>query len=202
MKADFNDNHQLISALKQGDEKAYVYLMEKYYRRLCIYANSLTNDRLAAEDIIQNVFVRLWRRRHLLTIQTSLKSFLYKSVYNEYIDQHRKNTALLNTEKRYIKHLHEIIDTEDTEDSQKLVKRVFEAVQDLPPKCREIFLLSKKNGLTNVEIAEYLNISSNTVENQISKAFRILRKELKNCFHTLFLLLPGAKKRMIRHLKV
>ncbi|MBC9795822.1 RNA polymerase sigma factor [Sinomicrobium weinanense] len=188
MNTEPNNNDRLISLLKQGDEKAYEYLMDRYYRKLCIYANSLTNDSLTAEDIVQNVFIRLWKKRHLLTIRTSLKSFLYRSVHNEYIDQYRKNVALLNVEKRYIEHLNAIIEPEEAQGNEKLIKQVFEAIQNLPPRCKEVFMLSKKNGLTNIEISEYLGISINTVENQIGKAFKILRKSLKNGFYSLFLL--------------
>lgn len=195
MNTGLNDNDKLISLLKQGDEKAYEYLMNRYYRSLCVYANSFANDPLAAEDIVQNVFIRLWKKRDLLTIRISLKSLLYKSVYNEYIDQYRKEVALLNVEKRYVEHLNAIVESEDPEKNEKLIKQVFDIIQDLPPKCREIFMLSKKNGLTNAEIAEYLGISINTVENQIGKAFKALRKSLKNGFYTLFLLLSWLDKK-------
>ncbi|WP_268224481.1 RNA polymerase sigma factor [Sinomicrobium oceani] len=194
MNTGLHDNDTLISLLKQGDEKAYEYLMNRYYRRLCIYADSLVNDPLAAEDIVQNVFIRLWKKRDFLTVRISLKSFLYKSVYNEYIDQYRKNVALLNVEKRYIEHLNTLVESENTERNEKLLKQVFDIIEQLPPKCREIFMLSKKSGLTHIEISEYLGISVNTVENQIGKAFKILRKNLTKGFYTLFLLMYRLDK--------
>ncbi|SFW19442.1 RNA polymerase sigma-70 factor, ECF subfamily [Sinomicrobium oceani] len=194
MNTGLHDNDTLISLLKQGDEKAYEYLMNRYYRRLCIYADSLVNDPLAAEDIVQNVFIRLWKKGDFLTVRISLKSFLYKSVYNEYIDQYRKNVALLNVEKRYIEHLNTLVESENTERNEKLLKQVFDIIEQLPPKCREIFMLSKKSGLTHIEISEYLGISVNTVENQIGKAFKILRKNLTKGFYTLFLLIYRLDK--------
>ncbi|RNL92961.1 sigma-70 family RNA polymerase sigma factor [Sinomicrobium pectinilyticum] len=82
-----------------------------------------------------------------------------------------------------------MVESEDTERNEKLIKQVFDTIEQLPPKCKEIFMLSKKSGLTNIEIAEYLGISINTVENQIGKAFKVLRKSITKGFYTLFLLM-------------
>ncbi|MEO8935073.1 MAG: RNA polymerase sigma factor [Xanthomarina sp.] len=86
----FKDNTQLIEALKSGDSKAYTYLVDTYHQKLCVYAYGLTHDHDLAEDIVQNIFIRTWRKRDKLKTEFSISSFLYKLTYNEFIDQYRK----------------------------------------------------------------------------------------------------------------
>lgn len=86
----FSDNSALVDALKNGNSQAYAYLMDAYHKKLCVYAYGLTKDHDKAEDIVQNVMVRIYKKHKLLKAERSLQSFLYKSVYNEFIDQYRK----------------------------------------------------------------------------------------------------------------
>ncbi|MCH9659655.1 MAG: sigma-70 family RNA polymerase sigma factor, partial [Bacteroidetes bacterium] len=130
-----------------------------------------------AEDIIQNVFIKLWQQRRALKPNLSIKSFLYKSVYNEFIDQYRKQQSIMLLEKKYIETLDTIVENKDERYIERLIAIVKLEIQNLPPKCKQTFLLSKQDGLTNIEISEYLNISIKTVESHITKAFNILRKK-------------------------
>jgi RNA polymerase sigma-70 factor (ECF subfamily) len=178
-KVYYFNNVSLVESLIKGDEKAFTYLIEKHHHELCVYANSFTKDIYIAEDIVQNVFIRIWEKRNRLNASHSLLSFLYKSVYNEFIDQYRKNQSLFTLEKIYFETLNIVIDEEDTETFNRTLELVNIEIQNLPPKCKEIFILSKKEGLTNVEIANYLKISIKTVEAQISNAFAALRSAMK-----------------------
>ncbi|NJB70914.1 RNA polymerase sigma-70 factor (ECF subfamily) [Saonia flava] len=173
----FDDNQVLIKHLKKGDEKAYSYLLNNYHHRLCVYAHCLINDKDMAEDIVQNVFIRVWEKRNNLKTNFSIKSFLYKSVYNEFIDQNRKRKSVTFLEKKYIDALNTIV-KEDTDVLEKLFNLVQKEIQALPPKCKMIFLLSKKEGLSNIEIAEHLDLSIKTIESHITKAFSIIREKL------------------------
>ena len=92
-------NQQLAQRLILGDCKAYDFLMNYYYQLLCVYAQSLCNDRDMAEDIVQNVFVKIWVKRKKINPDLSIKSYLYKSVYNEFINQYRKNKPVIFLEK-------------------------------------------------------------------------------------------------------
>lgn len=190
MKNDFEDNTVLINQLKRGNEKAYSFLLNCYHHRLCVYANSLINDKSVAEDIVQNVFVRIWEKRKNLKTHFSIKSFLYRSVYNEFIDQNRKRKSVTALEKKYIDALGNIV-KEDNDALEKLFSMVQKEIQKLPPKCRMIFLLSKKEGLSNIEIAEHLDLSIKTIESHITKAFSILRKKVNDKveMHTFLFLL-------------
>jgi len=178
MKEVYSDNIQLIHALKTGDPKAYTFLVDTYHHKLCIYAYSFTHDHDLSEDIVQNVFMRIWKKRENLKDDFVIISFLYKSVYNEFIDQYRSQKSFYPLEKKYINSLNEIVENEDEHSLERIIKLVKEEIQNLPPKCKEIFLLSKEEGLTNIEIAEYKNISIKSVEAHITKAFSILRNSL------------------------
>ncbi|MBD0725308.1 RNA polymerase sigma-70 factor [Flavobacterium sp. L1I52] len=178
MKALFTDNSELIQALKIGDPKAYNYLVNTYHHKLCVYAYSFTHDHDLSEDIVQNVFMRIWNKRNNLKDDFSIINFLYRSVYNEFIDQYRNQKSLYPLEKKYIDAVITIVESEDEHSLERIIKIVKQEIQKLPPKCKEVFLLSKEEGLTNIEIAEYKNISIKSVEAHITKAFSILRDSL------------------------
>lgn len=165
----------LIRNLKNGNEKTYSFLLDSYYEQLCVYANSLVNDGISSEDIVQNVFLKVWKNRVKLKEEYSIKNYLYKSVYNEFIDEYRKKKAILALEKKYIDALDSVILENPETDFEKLKDLVKLAIKELPPKCKQIFELSKKEGLTNPEIASYLNLSIKTIEAQITKAFKLIR---------------------------
>ncbi len=178
MKNNLSNNSDLILQLKKGNENAYAYLVDTYNHKLCLYANSLTNDISISEDIVQNVFIKVWERRDNLKVDFSIKSYLYKSVYNACINEYKKNQSVTALERKYIEELDRIVEDKDEAALERLIGLVKEAIQELPPKCKEIFLLSKKEGLTNIEISEYLNLSKNTIERQINIAFSKIRENV------------------------
>ena len=100
MNIKFSDQKKLINQLKKGNTIAYTHLVDLYYKKLVNYASSLARDNYSAEDIVQNVFVRMWQRREGLNLKINLKNYLYISVYNEFIDQYRRNTAISELEKK------------------------------------------------------------------------------------------------------
>ncbi|WP_199185054.1 RNA polymerase sigma factor [Aquimarina sp. I32.4] len=194
MKQCFKDEATLMLFLKKGDEKAYNYLIDTYHHTLCVYADSLINDTMKSQDIVQNVFIKIWEKRKLLNINFSLQNYLYRLTYNEFIDQYRKTKAVTKIEKKYIEYLNSFVEKEDHEMMEKLINMVKHAIQELPPKCKQIFELSKKEGLTNLEISNHLNINIKTVEAHITKAFSLIRKRLKDSINTiLFLLFDWGK---------
>ncbi|MGO4770731.1 RNA polymerase sigma factor [Flavobacterium sp. W22_SRS_FK3] len=192
---DYSDNHALIESLKNGDEKAYTYLIDSYHHKLCVYANSLVKNIYSAEDIVQNVFIKVWEQRARLKSDHAIKSFLYKLVYNEFIDLYRKNQSLFSLEKTYHDALNSVVLEDDHESFQRILKVVNKEIESLPPKCKEVFILSKREGLSNIEIAEHLDVSIKTVEAQITKAFSILRSSLEERIKNVLFLLFGKKKK-------
>lgn len=197
MKIDnYDNNATLIESLSKGDEGAYNYLIDTYHHQLCVYANSLVKNIYSAEDIVQNVFIKVWEQRTRLKADHALKSFLYKLVYNEFIDLYRKNQSLFSLEKSYYDALNSVIQEDDSESFQRVLNVVNREIQNLPPKCKEVFILSKKEGLTNIEIAEHLDVSIKTVEAQITKAFSILRSSLEEKIKSVLFLLFGKRKKL------
>lgn len=191
MKMD--DNALLITRLQKGDEMAYANLVDQYSRRLFGYALTLTNDHALSEDILQNVFLKTWAKRKKLNVHTSLQSFLFKSVYNEFINAYKKNRSTMILEHKYFESLEKAVHIHDDQSFEVIIGQITKEIQNLPPKCQQIFVLSKKEGLTNIEISEYLNVSIKTVEAQISKAFGILRKKLGNRYDLIMFLIFGSK---------
>lgn len=197
MKTIYKNNIDFIDHLKRGDEKAYVYLVETYHKPLFSYVLSLNADKALAEDIIQIVFLKTWEYRKRLNSNYSIKSFLYKSTYNEFINQYHKHRALSILEKAYIDALDDVVSEIDSKDllAQK-VALLTRGIDLLPPKCKETFLLSKKEGLTNIEIAEYLNVSIKTVEAQLTKAYKVLKNKIGEQLKSVLFLLFGKVNRI------
>jgi len=190
----FSNQKKLIKHLKKGNSLAYSYLVGLYYKELCNYATSLARDDFKSEDIVQNVIVRMWQQREKLNTNILIKNYLYKSVYNEFIDQYRKDLSISVLERKYIEVLDSFIEVKEENETKRLITLVEKEIEQLPNKCKETFLLSKKNGLTYREIADYQNVSVNTVEKQMVKAFSILRKKLKDKMTSLLFILFGKVK--------
>ena len=187
-------NSSLVRRLKEGDESAYGYMIDVYDHRLCLYANSLVSNILLAEDIVQNVYLKVWEKRHKLNPELSLTSFLFKSVYNDCITEFHKNKQITALKRKYIEELDAIFEDKDQDSLESLIKMVTLAIQELPPKCKQIFLLSKKEGLTHIEIAEYLNLSPKTIERHITMAFSRIRKNVRSKTDIVLFVLFGFRQ--------
>lgn len=197
MDSNTTNDIDLILKLSKGDQKAYRYIYTSYYNNLCIYLCSYTNNDQLAEDIAQDVLLNIWEKRKKLNIHTSLKSYLYKSAYNAFINKYRAN-------KRTEEKLEEIKFTslqqlENREEDVKMMEQRLSylklAIDELPPKCKKALLLSKMEGYKYQEIAKTMNISVKTVENHISKAFKLLRKKMSsNKFLLLFINFFNSKR--------
>ena len=181
-----------IEKLKKGDYDAYTLLMNDYYNNLCGYANLFTKDPSKSEDIVQNVFVKLWIYRKKIDSNIPIKRYLHKSVYNEFIDQYRKNKSVISLEEKHLKAINTVIDN-NSFDIEKLMIRVNDEIEKLPEKCKRVFILNKKEGLTHDEIAEYLQISKKTVEGHITRAFKILNQKLGKKIKSILIILFDFK---------
>lgn len=183
------ENHFFLAQrLKSGDAKAFDFLMENFYQNLCTYSYSLIHDYAKAEDIVQNVFVDLWIKRENINPELSLKNYMYRSVHNGFIDQYRKNKPIIYVEKKYLEALDHVVEIEP-EIMESLKVKLQQEIGKLPKKCKQIFLLNKKEGLTQIEISEYLGVSTKTVEGHITRAFKILNKKLGGDTGTILFLL-------------
>lgn len=191
MKRQHLNNNILIENLKKGNEDSFVYLMNTYHDKLCVYARGLTKDHYTAQDIVQNVFLRVWEQRKKLNSSLNLNNFLYKSIYNEFIDHYRKIKLLTPLEEEHIKQLNTIVSEQKASEIDRLVELVKQEIENLPPKCKSVFTMGKLEGLTYVEIAEHQQVSIRTVEMHMSRAFEIIRKKIGDKTNTILFLLFG-----------
>ena len=171
---------EFILLLKKGDEAAFTELINTYNRRLFAYDISLSGDYSLAKDIVQNVFVKTFEYRKRLDPEFSIQGFLYRSVYNQFINTYHKNKSLLKIHDEYIRFLNQMIDETNDSEFDKMLAIVNDCIKKLPKRCQEIFILSKKQGYTNIEISEKLKISVKTVEAHITNAFKSLRADVEN----------------------
>ena len=176
--------------LKEGDVNAFEMFFKTYYQPLCNYAYSFIQDRDEAEEIVQSAFLSVWEKRETLDIKTSLKSYLYTMV---------RNTSLnvIKHEKIKQKYVGEALAVEARSHegvsqkvlSSELEEKIERAMDVLPEQCRLIFKMSRFEELKYGEIAEQLQISVKTVENQMGKALKIMRDQLKDYLPILILFL-------------
>ncbi len=171
----------LIDGLKNNSKAVFDFVFTYYYSSLCAYARRWVRDEDTAEDLVQDFFVHLWIEGHRLEITSSLKSYLFASIRNRSIN-HLKHNQVKKQYENYITDLRsESLQSTEWEFSEaELTELIKKAMEKLPPRCREIFCLSRFEGKNNVTIAEMLGISKRTVELQISNALKILRTELKD----------------------
>lgn len=169
----------LLKEINNGNKKAFKYLYTRYYNELCIFANGFTKDSYLAEDIVQNVMVSLWEKKKTLTINISVKSYLYKCVYNQFINYCRKIKKEISL-KQEIKATTLINFAEDDESiTNKKIKLINTEIENLPKRCKEVFIMSKRQGMKYKEISEELSISIKTVEAHISKALKQINLKIK-----------------------
>jgi RNA polymerase sigma-70 factor (ECF subfamily) len=169
----------IIQKLRSGDEKFYRSVFYEYYPLLTYYANKYVNNLEVAKEIVQEFFVRLYEKRFSLNIDSSFKSYLYKSIYNSCIN-HLNQIAVREQHHRKIKSTtyEKTVLSESDMNMIELEKKIYDEIEKLPAQCKRIFKMNRFDGLTNSEIAEKLKLSKRTVETQISKALRILRKNV------------------------
>ena len=181
--------------LRTGNHKAYEMLFTQWYAPLCDYAFSMLNNAVEAEDIVQKMFCGLWDKRSQIEIHTSIKSYLYRIVHNESLNR-IKQQKIREEHHQYLAYtLNGTI--EDTFNSliyNELEQKIKAAIDNLPPRCREVFILSRYHYLSYTEIAEKLNIANHTVEKQITNALRILRIELQDYLIIIIILVTVFEK--------
>ncbi|HET6255155.1 MAG TPA: RNA polymerase sigma-70 factor [Puia sp.] len=162
-------------------------LFDENYAALLLYSISIVKNKEDSEDIVQRAFLSLWRKMDSLKLHTSARAYLYKSVYHAGLDllKHKKIRGKYENEWRRGVPIEGVPDGEENQWSEK----VNSAIQGLPEQCRRIFMMSRYDRLRYKDIAAKLHISEKTVENQIVKAFKLLRERLAEHFPVILLVL-------------
>ena len=154
------------------------------YRPLCLYALHYLQDVDLSEDIVQESYTALWEKLQEGVQVFNRKSYLYMMVRNRCLDHLRKKGIPAESLKPY--DTYGIIDDDDAQERAHNEARMWTAIDSLPEKCREVFILSKRDGLKYEEIAEELGLSVNTVRNQISKALKVLKEGVHKLYTFFF----------------
>lgn len=180
----------IITQLKNGDERVFEQVYNEYYARLFHYLKGYLDDTEEIKDVIQNTFISLWSNRATLSDNDShICSWLFTVVKNQCLNYIRDKQShlriqskieLLENEKLrwQAQSLHSFIP--ESINLAELQKLVDNAINEMPDQCRKIYQLSREEGLSHKEIGAQLNISTKTVESQISKALRILRSKFND----------------------
>jgi RNA polymerase sigma-70 factor (ECF subfamily) len=171
------DDRDLLDGLRAGNQQAFDAMFRSYYPRLVAVADSMLRDRPAAEDVAQDVMVELWRRRESLLLESSLRAYLFRAVRNRALNQIRHLRVAPKTDIETATDL-TIPPADRVALEGEMLAALGKAVASLPERCREVFELSRVQGLKYAEIASALGISVKTVEAQMGKAIRILRARL------------------------
>lgn len=174
------DDSQLFQLVKQDDIKAFEALYSRYWSDLIDAAYRRLQSREKAEDIIQDIFVSLYQKRHTLDINVSLEGYLYQSLRYKILNLIRDELTRTACRKKIFFKEQCKNDSAEYCDAKELSTRIGRVLSSLPDKCREAFLLSREQNLSNKDISLDMNISVSTVEKHIGKALRILRNNLRD----------------------
>lgn len=184
------DEKQILEGINTKNKLIFEYLFESYYSGLCAFCLRYIDNKEIIEDLVQELFMSLWSKKENLEVKTSLKSYLFTSIKNKCLD-HNKHSKVKNKYREYIsKHKSIAEDTINECYIESELRSLLESeLNKLPPRCKEIFVLSRFEGKSNAEIASLLNISKRTVELQISNALKLLKVSLKDYYFLLFVFL-------------
>lgn len=185
-------DQQVFLAIQSGQTPAFEMLFKTFYQPLCRFATTYLKDPDEAEEVVQAAFIGFWEKRKTISIDTSLKAYLYRAVRNaclneikhEQVKQRHIAGELLKPEAKSEPADHLAIHVE-------LEDKIRAAIQTLPEQCRLIFTMSRFEELKYQEIADQLNLSVKTVENQMGKALKIMRVQLKEYLPLLAILMSN-----------
>ncbi len=175
----------IFAEIKSGNNDCFEYLFFKYYSELCGYALYLIKSKAEAEEIVQEIFYILWERRADIAFETSVKSYLYKSVHNHCLNYLKHLRVKENYSNTYLLNNKDLLSPVSLEYpianllSRELEGVIQKAVTELPDQCREVFIKVRSDELSYSETAETLGISVNTVKTQLQRAMSKLREALK-----------------------
>jgi RNA polymerase sigma-70 factor (family 1) len=187
------NSEQLVLALRQGDELAFEFLFKRYYKSLVAFTTTYTGNMEQSEDIVQQSFISLWNKKENLQPSRSPKNYLYTIAYNHFIDHYRTSKRKSDfLEELRLEFLRNSIEEND-ELLEKRIIRLKAIIEKLPPQCKKILILGKQKGLKYKQIADRLNISPRTVEEQVRIAFKKIRKAFEDDNLFLFFLFQRTK---------
>jgi len=183
-------DHSLLHLLRAGDCKAFRLLYDRYWDKLYSIALWRLGDSYEAEEVVQDIYTRLWRNREKLAVETEFSHYLTRAVKFEVINRLAKRAKIADDVLQVERAMY-VVNEYDIHDRiyfRSLLDNIDQTIETLPEKCRVVFTLSRKEHLSQKCIAEHLEISEKAVQKHISFALKTLREKYANIFYTLFLL--------------
>ncbi|MEI2273781.1 RNA polymerase sigma-70 factor [Sphingobacterium sp. ML3W] len=177
-------DQQIFESVCQGEERALQHLMHRFWQPLFKTASVTMQDPEICQELVQNVFINIWRNREKINLRYSIKTYLFGCIRYEVFRNVKKKmdyVELKDLDEDYVDSFNPLLKLEYSE----LLDYLDQMINQLPDKCKEIFYLSRMEQLSHKEIAEKLNISVKTVENQISIALKRLKQGMQN-MHIFF----------------
>lgn len=173
---------ELMKCLQEGDQDAFKQAFDRYQEKLVFYTTAIVKSKGVAKDIVQETFIKLWTNRQKLDPNQSLSGFLHTITRNMALNHLKRAGYDQELKERIWEKIQEVqkrVETEEVLFGQESSKLIQEAIRQLPPRRKQIFKLSREKGLTHQEIANQLDISPNTVKNQIVSAMKEIRAYLQ-----------------------
>lgn len=180
----------IVQQIKAGDIRSFEQLFHAYCEELVRYATTILKDADEAQDVVQHLFVTLWTKRDTLQVNSSLKSYLYRSVYNSSLNRIKQVSTQQKHEEYlgYVAHSYGSAASAVLE-SKEVQSAIDNAIAALPDQCRLIFTMSRFEGKKYRQIADELQLSVKTIENQMGKALKHMREQLQTYLPSLIIFL-------------
>ncbi len=173
-------DYELVEKLQKGDLEAFDQIFNKYGDRLFGFALNYLKSKEETEGLVQDVFLKIWENRKNLKKESSLKSYLFTIAYHNMCGLFRKKQNLEKFEREIGFTKNQSVDMEEQLEYKSTLEHVDQLIDKLPEKRKIIFIKSRKEGKSTKEIADEMNLAPGTVDNQISKALKFLRKNLSD----------------------
>ena len=171
------DEEKIWRSIQQKDEQAFEQYYKEHYRTFFLAAAGYLKDTSIAEEIVNDVFVKLWESAGTIQIDSSLKAYIYRAVINRSLNELDKIKRDQQNQKEFSRRPEDKVEIKAMEDNELKIS-LYKAVDQLPEQCRKVFTMSRFEGLKQQEIADRLGISIKTVKNHITHALKQLSKVL------------------------
>lgn len=178
------EEKKLVREVREdGSRQAFEKIFRAYFKRLHGFAYSYLMQTETAEDVVQSVFLKIWSQRETWDPPGTVKQYLFNAIRNEALNKIRHQNIVQETEADVFETFKELKNQTHAEDDynlRELQAEIQKGIEALPPRCRQVFILNRRSGLTYSEIAKYLDISINTVNTQMGRALKSLRNHLSD----------------------
>ena len=172
--------YDLVKRVKKGDISSFDTLYKHYYKKVYLFAKGILKSHEDAENIVQEVFIKIWKKHKELDENQSFESFIFTISYNTSISLIRKKFSEKSFLEEWFRRIQDKMQVVNEVDYNDLNDRVKKLIDQLPPRRRQVYMMSREEGLTYIEISKKLGISVNTVENHIAASLKFLRQHLED----------------------